>query len=100
MRNRVELQNKLLEIVPNVYFDPPPKQQIVYPCIVYNRSPGRTFFANNKTYSFIQGYDLTIITKEADSKLLDDVRENLPMVEYVREFVSDNLHHSAFKLYF
>jgi hypothetical protein len=100
VRSREELQTLLETITENVYFDPPPKQLISYPCIIYNRSPGRTSFADNKTYNFWQGYDLVLITKDPDSLLIDKVRDNLEMVEYVREYISDNLHHSAFKLYF
>ncbi len=98
---RVELQwllEKLLESR-NVYFQPPESLKLNYPCIVYERSEIRTEFANNESYLKQKRYTLTVIDEDPDSEIPDRV-QNLKYCNFDRHFVSDNLNHDVFTLYF
>jgi len=93
-----DLQELLETYAPNVYFQPPPKAEIQYPCIIYSRDAGDTKFANNKVYVFTQRYLVTVV----DRNPLGDIREKVAYTDqtlYVRGFVKDGLNHDVFTLY-
>lgn len=83
----------------NVYFQPPPSQQMVYPCIVYERSAGSTKFADNYPYNTQKGYTITVITTDPDSAIPDRVAK-LPTCVFNRHFVVNNLNHFVFNIYY
>ena len=101
MASRLELHEKLCELLGsrNVYFQPPESVKMRYPAIVYDRSDIQPHFANNVVYRSLIQYDLTIITDDPDSVLIEEVSA-LPLCRYDRHYTSDNLHHDVFKLYY
>jgi hypothetical protein len=99
MGTRQNLHLLLLDISTNVYFQPPSTQSMVYPCIVYARSSGKTKFANNVPYNHHKGYTVTVIAKSPDSDIPDKVAA-LPMAVFSRFFVASNLNHWAYTLYY
>ena len=98
---RTDLQVVLEQLLgsSNVYFQPPSNIQLIYPCIIYERSYWNTTFADNKPYSLNKRYSLTVIDRDPDSAIVDKVI-NLPMCSFDRHYVSDNLNHDVFNLYF
>lgn len=98
---RIQLQTKLEEILgsKNVYFEPPENIKMKYPCIVYELGAGLRTPADNKKYLFSQGYSVTYITKDPDSDIPDKLLE-LEHCSFERPFVSENLHHWVFFLYY
>ena len=98
---RTDLQVVLEQLLgsSNVYFQPPSNIQLIYPCIIYERSYCNTTFADNKPYSLNKRYSLTVIDRDPDSTIVDKVI-NLPMCSFDRHYVSDNLNHDVFNLYF
>lgn len=103
MGTRTELNDILSEILESedrVYFQPPESLKIEYPCIIYNRVAGNTRYADNKTYSFKKKYEITVIDKNPDSKIPDTLIENIQGIRYDRHYVSNNLHHDVFDLFF
>jgi hypothetical protein len=101
MGTRIELQT-LLETVlgsRNVYFQPPPTVEMKYPCIVYNLDNMDTRFADNYPYKLEKRYVLTIIDKDPDS-LIPDRIALLQKCTFDRHFVTDNLNHNIFTIYF
>lgn len=100
MGQRQELQSLLETIAPNVYFQPPANVQMAYPCIVYQRDDLDTKHANNKVYASKQRYQVTYIDREPDTEDVIDKIAALPMCEYQRFFVAENLNHDVFSLYF
>ena len=98
---RLELQALLTAILGtnNVYFQPPANRQIVYPCIVYNRESTESSFADNNPYRFTKKYQVTVISDDPDTNIPDRVAE-LSMCVHDRTFVTDNLNHYVFTLYF
>lgn len=98
-RPRIELQKVLKEITPNVYFQPPNGLKMTYPCIVYVRDSTHTQHADNSLYKNTKRYSVTVIDRNPDSPLPDQVLA-LPLCAHDRFFASDNLNHDVFTLYF
>lgn len=99
-RPRLELHNVLLTMgTTNVYFQPPANVQMVYPCIVYSRDNANAEFADNKPYRYTKRYQVTVIDRNPDSTIPDNV-SNLPMCTFQRYFAADDLNHDVFDLYF
>lgn len=101
MRERTELQSKLEEFLGsrNVYFQPPENFKLKYPCIIYQLSRMRKVNANDKKYLGFTAYQVTIIDEDPDSELPKRFDE-LTYSSYDRFFVSDDLNHWVFELYF
>lgn len=99
MARRLDLHDLLTDITEHVYFQPPENVELEYPCIVYQRDNANTKFAGNAPYRYTQRYQVTIISRNPDNDILDQVAK-LPMCEYQRYFPADNLNHDVFVLYF
>ncbi len=98
-RSQAELQELLLGIAENVYFQPPTNLQLVYPCIVYARYIAKSQFADGMPYIHDKRYQVTIIDQNPNSEFYDPV-SLLPMCVHNRSFVVNNLNHDVFNLYF
>jgi hypothetical protein len=83
----------------NVYFQPPANVKMVYPCIVYAQDNAKTEFAGNSPYSRVKRYQVTVIDRDPDTLIPDDIAQ-LPLSNLNRIFTADNLHHYVFNLYF
>lgn len=99
MGQRLQLQELLESITPNVYFQPPANVQMEYPCIVYARDTVNTLFAGNAPYRRTKRYQVTVIDRDPDSKIPDEVAA-LPMCSFDRAFAASNLNHDVFRLFF
>lgn len=101
MDRRLELHEILCDILGsrNVYFQPPESKKMQYPCIVYERNNGDTQFADNKPYEFRLAYDVTLIDKNPDSKVLLKIAA-LPLSRFNRHYTADNLNHDSFVVYY
>lgn len=101
MAQRLNLQKILEEILGsrNVYFQPPENIRMVYPCIVYGLSDVDSKYADNLLYSFRKKYTVTLASRDPDTDLVDKLLK-LPMCSFDRSFVSDNLNHYVFDIYF
>lgn len=99
MRSRLELHTVLTQICKNVYFQPPESVKLKYPCIIYEKVDEDQLYADNIKYRGYNVYDLTIITKDPDSEIPDCIGK-LDYCSYSRSFVSENLIHHVYRLYF
>ena len=70
-----------------------------YPCIVYNLEDEHTDFADNHPYRHKAKYEVTVIDIDPDSSIRTQIRA-LPSALFNRFFVSDNLNHFVYTLYF
>lgn len=82
-----------------VYFQPPANVQLAYPCIVYKRDFANTQFADNSPYRRNKRYSVTVIDRNPNSLVPDKIAE-LPMCIFERHFVTENLNHDLFNIYF
>jgi hypothetical protein len=101
MAPRAQLQFLLEEVLGSdqVYFQPPDRMLIAYPCIVYKRDNANTDFADNRPYRIETRYMVTVIDRDPDSLIPGKVAE-LPSCSFNRFFVADNLNHDVYTLYF
>ena len=99
----MELQQKLEDLLgtTNVYFQPGPDVELNFPCIVYNRITAYQPKANDYTYLFRPGYEVTYINRdEPDPDILERIARQFRCTHYDRHFVTDNLHHDVFTIYY
>lgn len=74
---------------------------IEYPCFIMERTTAYQPKANDKNYLFRPGYQVTYINRdEPDPEMLETVMNHFGNCHYDRHFVSDNLHHDVFTIYY
>lgn len=104
---RLELHDILCKVINitesdgdrHVYFDPPMSLKIKYPAIIYSRLKISKVYANDKVYNLRRAYNVVIVDKNPDNDYVKKLLE-LPYSEHDRHYVSDNLHHDAFTIYY
>lgn len=98
---RVELHRVLTATLgsSNVYYQPPESIKLKYPCIVYMLSGESDRHANNRPYSRFKRYNLIYITKDADDPMVD-ILDDLQYCTMDRMYVSDNLYHFAYSIFY
>lgn len=92
----------LLSGIPDVvaaYLQAPPANMMQYPCILYSLDDRGTAFADNNPYRHTKRYQVTVIDRNVRSTIPDEVAK-LPMCSFDRRFMSNNLYHEVFNLYF
>lgn len=101
MATRLELHEKLLSLFgsKNIYYQPPENLKIEYPAIIYSRNDIDSKYANNKKYINTNLYTIIVIDRKPDNPVIEKILE-LPMSDYDRHYVSDNLNHDVIKLYY
>lgn len=101
MPNRLDLHERLCEVLGsrNVYFQPPESVKLVYPAIVYELSKINNRYANDGVYIQADSYTVTFISKNPDSEIIRTLSK-LPTCRFDRGFVSNNLYHKVFTLYY
>jgi len=98
---RTQLQTLLKDILGSkyVYFQPPATIKMTYPCIVYERSKIDVEHADNLVYKTNVQYTVTAIYSDPDSDLPFKV-SRIPTAKHSDHFVSDNLHHDVFTIFY
>ena len=101
MGSRLELQNKLEELLGNkhVYHQPPESLKMEYPCIRYSKTDIDSKYANNIKYINTNLYTVTVIDRRPDNEVIQKILE-LPLSSFDRHYVSNNLNHDVINLYF
>lgn len=101
MADRLDLQDLLEKILGsgNVYFDPPKNVKMNYPAIRYSRSRIDNTSADDSVYKQDLRYEVITIYRDPDSDIPLKI-SRLPRCAHDRAYVSDNLHHDVFTLYF
>ena len=101
MAPRTELHEKLVEILGsrNVYYQPPSNIKMKFPAIEYHLGKINITRANDDPYLFHTSYEITLIEKEPDSEHIKQLLL-LPYCSFGRSFVSDNLYHYTFTIYY
>ena len=101
MSSRIELQTKLEELLgsSNVYYQPPENLKMSYPAIVYSLGNIKRTSADDVAYLQTRCYEIIVIDKKPDNVVIDKIL-NLPLCDFNRHYVADNLNHYVFTLYF
>lgn len=80
-----------------MYFQPPESLKMRYPAIVYSLAGMDNRYANDGVYMRSTPYTVVVIDKDPDSEVANAV-SLLPLCRFDRHYVSDNLHHFAFRI--
>lgn len=101
MGSRLEFQQELETLLGtrNVYFQPPASIKLKYPAIVYELGKMDPVKASNVVYLNRIAYDVTYIDKDPDNTMKDKLLR-FPYSEFSRFYVSDNLNHYTFTIYY
>ena len=101
MVRRLKLHEVLCEVLgsKSVYYNPPESVKMNYPAIVYSRKTIDNLYADSSVYGQSCAYEITVIDGDPDSEIVGKV-SRLPTCRFDRHFVSDNLNHDTFTLYF
>lgn len=102
MGTRLELHEKLLSLHENgnVYFQPPATIKMAYPAIVYTLSNAKLTRADNHAYLTCSRYTVTFIHSNPDVTYLDEMSSTFEMCSFDRRFISDNLYHDVYSIYY
>ena len=101
MDRRLELHDELLSIFgKNVYYQPPESIKLSYPCFLYELSGGDKRQADNTMYLYTRRYDGTYITRNPEHNMIETMLSQFKHISYDRRFVSDNLYHDTFTIYY
>lgn len=102
MASRLELHEELVELLGsrNVYYQPPESKKIEYDCIVYRRRDVWIRHADDYKYLYTNCYELTVIYRDPDLELTDEILKHFKYCNFERSFDSDNLHHDILTLYY
>ena len=98
---RLTLHALLVGIMaPNkVYFQPPSSIKLTYPCIIYRLDGISTNYADSVKYKNKKRYTVTVIDQDPDSIIPSSIL-SLDYCSFDRSYVSDNLNHYFFTLYY
>ena len=101
MASRLELQTKLEELLEskNVYYQPPASKSMSYPAIRYSKVKPDSKHADDKVYLKTNCYEIIVISKRPDDPVIGKIEE-LPMCEWDRHYIVDNLNHDVLTLYY
>lgn len=106
MASRLSLHDDLKDLIGNnnVYFQPPETVKMKYPCFVYKLSGANTNAADNDIYMYTRRYQITYITKDPDSELVDSIpkyfAKKLKPCRMASHFTSDNLNHYSYDIFY
>lgn len=98
---RIQFQKILEEILgnENVYYQPPESIKLKYPCIIYEKSDIDVNYADDTAYSMNDLYLVTLIGRNPDTEIPYQILQ-IPSSSFDRRFVSDNLYHDIFRIYY
>lgn len=100
MQPRIDLQRDLEKLAGHVYFQPPTGLKMKFPAIVYELESAHVRKANNNPYMTHFCYTVTYISNTYDENKILEILDSFDMISMSRNFVSDNLYHTVFKLYY
>lgn len=98
---RLDLHQLLVDLIsPNkVYFQPPSSIKLIYPCIIYKLDNVSITYADSIKYKNKKRYSVTVIDSNPDSEIPNTIL-GLDYCTFNRYFVSENLHHYVYILYY
>ena len=104
MNRREDLHDELKSLLGTneVFFQAPSNHKLKYPAIIYSLENAETHYANSKPYFYMNRYTITYLTLNPDDELIEKIlmSPELQRIRLVNHFVSDNIHHYIYKLYY
>jgi len=102
MASRIKLHRELVSVLGsgNVYYQPPESIKLKYPCIIYKKNKIKARYADNKIYALTNEYAVTVVDKDPDSEIAENLLKHFPFCRHDRTFESENLHHDVLTLHY
>lgn len=100
MNTRLKLHAELVEVLDNVYFQPPADIRMKYPCIVYHKSGKYREYADNIQFREMQLYQVTVISPDPDNQIADILERSFQHCYITNYMVVDHLSHTQLTLYY
>ena len=76
-----------------VFFKPDSNVKLKYPCIIYSREGDQSRHADNVIYFNNTEFQITVIDRDSDSEVVNDILNALVLARRSNEYVSDGLYH-------
>lgn len=76
-----------------VFFKPDSNVKLKYPCIIYTREGDQSRHADNVRYFNNTEFQITVIDRDSDSEVVNDILNTLVSARRSNEFVSNGLYH-------
>ncbi len=102
MAERLTLHEELCSLLEsrNVYYNPPESVKMHYDAIRYELSGKDIKRADNRLYASTNRYDGVIISRDPDTTIPDSLLGHFEMCSFGRPYISNNLNHFPFTLYY
>lgn len=102
MASRLELHDELIKIlgIKNVYYQPPASIRMKYPAVVYKLDSIDATHADDSKYLESRRYQVTVIDEDPDSELFEKMVRFPKAILGRPPYISDNLNHWVFYLYY
>lgn len=84
----------------NTYFEPTEKTRLKYDAIVYKLGGMDVKNADNRSYFIRNGWDVTCISQDPETIVPRMIQEHFERCSPGKPFVSDNLYHFPFTIYY
>lgn len=84
----------------NVYYQPPPNVRMKFPCIRFKLEQVDVKYASNSVYMFKNKYQFTYISNVVSDDLVREFISKLRYCTFDRSYVSDNLYHYVFTVFY
>jgi hypothetical protein len=82
-----------------VYGQAPGNDAMTYPAVVYEKDDEEVVHADNLPYNVTDGYLVTVMEKDVNTPIAKLIRQ-LPTCRFNRAFVSENVNHTVYKIFF
>lgn len=99
--DRQILRDKLLKFFTEdqLYFSPPEKVRLTYPCLIYNKTGYEIDNANNTSYKEHTIFNVTYITRNPDDDKPLEMKRALKNCKILSHETIDNLYHTYLRIY-
>lgn len=106
MDRRLQLDAELREVQEEIlgyhhtYFEPTESVRMKYDAIVYEKSAMNVQRASNRSYTIRDGYQVTVISRDPETKMPWAIQNHFERCAPGRPFVRDNLYHFPFTIFY
>lgn len=84
-----------------VYYQTPTGRKMHYPAIVYSNSTGDYKYADNRIYSYVDSYSVTLIIDDVTTDIMLKMLNHFYLIKPDgNPYISDGLYHYPFLLYY
>lgn len=97
--SRIDFHKLLLTLTPNVYFQEPTNINIKYPAIIYKLSKVDTTNANDRVYTSMRKYEVTLIDDDPDSNLIDRLL-SFKYATFDRQIIYQGITNTILNIYY